>query len=226
MNGLELSRHIQSLGSEHSPRLILFTSISLIDPTFRDQSADVGIFATLTKPARSGLLLSTLADSLAAEPASDQPVSTATGDDDQRLSSLSVLVVDDNAINRKVAGKILRRLSVEPDIVESGGAAVQACKLNSYDAVLMDIEMPDMDGLTATRLIREALEEAQMPYVVALTANAMASERENYLTSGMDDYLSKPIDVPELVRCLGEAADQKQLRAETDPMTSQVVRNG
>ena len=74
-------------------------------------------------------------------------------------------------------------------------AAIERCLAEDYDVVLMDIEMPDMDGITASGLIREKLPAERHPYIVALTANAMASERETYLGAGMDGYLSKPLDV-------------------------------
>jgi CheY-like chemotaxis protein len=125
---------------------------------------------------------------------------------------LHVLLVDDNVINRKVGSKILKRLGYAPVVVSSGADAVESCKAADFDIVLMDIEMPDMDGIAATARIREEVPAARIPYVVALTANAMASERENYLQSGMDDYLSKPIDVDALTASLQAAADRRTAR--------------
>ena len=115
--------------------------------------------------------------------------------------------MDDNAINRQVAKKILKRLGYVPEVVSSGAQAIEACSKTSFDAVLMDIEMPEMDGITAAARIREQAGDRPRPFIVALTANAMASERENYLRSGMDDYLSKPIDVDALSRSLRAAAE-------------------
>ena len=76
----------------------------------------------------------------------------------------------------------------------------------AYDVILMDIEMPDMDGVTAANKIREALDNRPRPYIVALTANAQVSDRENYLKAGLDDYLSKPVDETELLECLVRGA--------------------
>jgi CheY-like chemotaxis protein len=92
-------------------------------------------------------------------------------------------------------------------VVSSGEEAARACFAEHYDVVLMDIEMPDMDGIAATALIRQKLPKALQPYVVALTANAMARERERYLRSGMDDYLSKPLDVAALTASLRAATE-------------------
>ncbi|MGI9503483.1 MAG: response regulator, partial [Geminicoccaceae bacterium] len=132
---------------------------------------------------------------------------------------LRILVVDDNLINQKVAKKTLKRLGYDPDIADGGEAAIERCLAEDYDVVLMDIEMPDMDGITASGLIREKLPAERHPYIVALTANAMASERETYLGAGMDGYLSKPLDVEALIETLetagAEQAASSRSRGET-----------
>ena len=110
-----------------------------------------------------------------------------------------VLLVEDNVNNRKVVQIMLLRLGIEPDIAEDGAAAVSACEAADYDLILMDIQMPVMDGIETTRRIR-ALEDPAKSRVtiIALTANAMKGNAENYLTAGMNDYMSKPIDRSEL----------------------------
>jgi CheY-like chemotaxis protein len=117
-----------------------------------------------------------------------------------------VLLVDDNRINQKVASRILQTNGYAPDVVGSGEEAVRACLARRYDVVFMDIEMPEMDGIAATALIRSRISPSEQPYVVALTANAMAAERQRYLASGMDAYLSKPIDVDALTATLRASA--------------------
>ena len=122
------------------------------------------------------------------------------------LAALSILLVDDNRLNQKVGTKILKQLGLVPDIAGNGIDAIQACVDTCYDVVLMDIEMPDMDGMEAARKIREArLDRA--PFIIALTANAMASDRERYLEAGLDDYLSKPLEPELLVASLQRAGD-------------------
>jgi len=187
--------------------MILFTSISPVDATFRAGADEAGFMAVLTKPTKSGHLLNALVSAIAPEAVTDG--AQAKADDlglPKDLADLTVLLVDDNMINQKVGKKILKRLGFTPDVVSSGEDAIVACLSRPYDIVLMDIEMPDMDGITATGHIREKVPADDMPYIVALTANAMSSERENYLKSGMDDYLSKPIDVDALTDSLRAAA--------------------
>jgi CheY-like chemotaxis protein len=115
---------------------------------------------------------------------------------------MRILLVDDHPTNRKFGGAILRRLGYEPTIAASGSEAIEAAAEGPFDTVLMDIEMPDMDGLEAAARIRAARAGRDRPFVVALTANAIAGDRENYLRSGMDDYVSEPIELSELVRAL------------------------
>ncbi len=106
---------------------------------------------------------------------------------------LNVLVVDDNVINQKVAVKMLQRLKLQPDVVDDGLQAVHAVKSKQYDLVLMDVQMPVMDGLEATRAIRAFEEGKTHTIIVAVTANAIQGDKERCLQSGMDDYLPKPI---------------------------------
>jgi CheY-like chemotaxis protein len=167
--------------------------------------------AVLSKPAKSRHLLKALYDAVRRDADELTPVTAETPKAIDVAcrpdgTPLTMLVVDDNRINQKVASKILARLGYAPDVVSSGEEAVRACMAGRYDVVLMDIEMPEMDGMAATSLIRQKLPKPEQPYVVALTANAMAQERERYLRSGMDDYLSKPLDVGALHASLRAAA--------------------
>lgn len=229
MNGFELARKIKEAASADTPPMLLFTSISSMEPHFREDVKEIGFSAVLTKPAKSGQLLSALAKVMADQPedieAADAPAGSGSPLPDD-VAGLSILLVDDNRINQKVGAKILKRLGYVPDIVGSGEEAIESCKSGSYDVVLMDIEMPDMDGITATGQIREELPESDMPYIVALTANAMASERESYLRSGMDDYLSKPIDVEALDTSLRKAAKfRKSIHKQGDGGMSELPAN-
>jgi CheY-like chemotaxis protein len=113
-----------------------------------------------------------------------------------------VLVAEDNAINQKVVMAMLKRLGCVADLAEDGVAAVERCREAPYDLVLMDCQMPEMDGFEATRLIRQQEAERgaggrRLP-IVALTANALSGDREACLAAGMDDYLSKPVSQPAL----------------------------
>ncbi|RYF98349.1 MAG: response regulator, partial [Chitinophagaceae bacterium] len=106
-----------------------------------------------------------------------------------------ILIAEDNEINQQVIQFILQKLGYEPALVSNGLTAVQAQKEHSYDLVLMDMQMPEMDGLEATRTIRSGNDDA---VIIALTANTMAGDQERCLEAGMNDYLGKPINVEEL----------------------------
>ncbi len=111
---------------------------------------------------------------------------------------LRVLIAEDNSTNQKLALLLLERLGYRADVAGNGLEAVEAVTLRPYDLVLMDVQMPEMDGLEATRRIRETLPEESRPVVVAMTANAMEGDREACLSAGMDDYVAKPIHPEEL----------------------------
>ena len=115
---------------------------------------------------------------------------------------LLILMVEDNLVNQRVAQKMLERLGYRPDIVADGVEAVDAIKRQPYDVILMDIQMPNMDGVTATQTIRRVLPPELQPRVIAMTANALVGDRERFLEAGLDDYISKPIRVEELERAL------------------------
>jgi signal transduction histidine kinase/DNA-binding response OmpR family regulator/uncharacterized membrane protein affecting hemolysin expression len=208
MNGFEFTRNLRRFLGDASPPVILFSSASPLDGAFREGAAKMKFAATLSKPTKSGQLLSALARSLAPDrhfrSAEDIPGPAVVADRD-KSGDMRVLLVDDNSINRKVGSKILKTLGYSPVVVSSGQEAIESCQTGEFDIVLMDIEMPDMDGIAATRRIKDLLPEARLPYIVALTANALSSERESYLNSGMDDYLSKPIDVDALAASIAAA---------------------
>lgn len=212
--GLHMAADIADEFAQDAPPMILYSSVSLLDPDMRAKFDAAGFKAHLMKPAKTQQLLSALVKVI--RPDSDVlelPVPTPQMDWMAQRDALDVLLVDDNEINRKIGSKVLKRLGLDPVVVESGADALDACAARFFDVVFMDIEMPDMDGVSATALLRAQLGDAHHPYIVALTANAMVSDRESYLQSGMDDYLSKPIDIQKLTDCLARA----QAHRETAP---------
>jgi CheY-like chemotaxis protein/HPt (histidine-containing phosphotransfer) domain-containing protein len=118
---------------------------------------------------------------------------------------LRILLAEDNATNQKLAQRLLARMGYGADVVANGLEAVEAVNRQWYDVVLMDVQMPEMDGLEATRHIRRELPDARQPRVIAMTANAMQGDREMCLAAGMDDYVSKPIRIEELVNALSRS---------------------
>lgn len=129
-------------------------------------------------------------------------------DDPVLRESTRILVVEDNPINQRVILALLDRFQQRADVAETGMQAVQACQSQAYDLVLMDLQMPEMDGLEATRQIRQ-LGLSKQPYIIALTANAFEEDRQRCLSSGMDDYLSKPLRRQQLSEALERFATTK-----------------
>jgi CheY-like chemotaxis protein len=115
---------------------------------------------------------------------------------------LRILLAEDNVVNQKLALRLLSQMGYRADVAANGLEAIQAVERQSYDVVLMDVQMPEMDGLEATRQICARWSPDQRPRIIAMTANAMQGDRELCLEAGMDDYLAKPIRVDELVAAL------------------------
>eukprot|EP00904_Undaria_pinnatifida_P002330 jgi/Undpi1/12098/HiC_scaffold_41.g14071.m1 len=150
--------------------------------------------AGLTKPIKPGLLHKTIVKCMASNlvqsvtpPLSGKKVVT------RELSTLRILLAEDNQVNQKVASRLLQKLGYRVDLASNGLEAVDSVRRQAYDVILMDVQMPEMDGVEATRIIRRELAREAQPHIIALTANAMVGDREKYLRAGMDDYVSKPV---------------------------------
>lgn len=120
---------------------------------------------------------------------------------------LKILIAEDNIINQKLASKILNKLGYVPEIADNGKIAINKCQTTDFDLILMDVLMPEMDGLETTRYIREKF--TRQPQIVAMTANAMPKDREDCINAGMDDYLSKPFKIEDLLEVLQRVALSK-----------------
>jgi PAS domain S-box-containing protein len=204
ISGESLGRRILDEPEFFGTRLVMMTSAGRRGDGARLAAA--GFDAYLVKPVRP----EDLRGALTAVLSSDSPKSSARGLvtrhflREARRRSLRILLAEDDLTNQKVAQGFLARLGLEVDTVSSGAAALEALRGFSYDLVLMDVQMPVMDGLEATRAIRDANNNALAPHVpiIALTARAMEGDREACLLAGMDDYLSKPITLQSLSRLL------------------------
>jgi CheY-like chemotaxis protein len=113
---------------------------------------------------------------------------------------LRILIGEDDAMNQQLAIKILNKLGYKPDVAPNGQEVLEIVSHDNYDMILMDVQMPVMDGLEATRMIRLCL--SVQPIVIAMTANSMQGDREECLRAGMDDYISKPVNIIELVNII------------------------
>jgi PAS domain S-box-containing protein len=211
MDGLRLADEIRRRPATSGLPLVLLASLGRGQrvPRF-DQFA-----ASLTKPIKASqlydALLAIFARGAPTRPHQDSARNAARARPSfdagmaQRLP-LRILITEDNEINQDVISQFLSRLGYHADVAENGRAALEALQRRPYDVVLMDVQMPEMDGLEATRRIRRDLASEQQPRIIAVTANAVRSEREECLAAGMDDYISKPIDSGQLILALERCA--------------------
>jgi CheY-like chemotaxis protein len=163
-----------------------------------------GFAAFLLKPIKPSQLYDVLVGILAkeAEVAKAPEVARQFDGEMGKRHPLRILLAEDNAVNQKLALRLLERFGYRADMAANGVEAIRAVERQPYDVVLMDVQMPEMDGLEATRQICARWGVGERPRIVAMTANALAEDREACLAAGMDDYLSKPIRVEELVAAL------------------------
>ena len=163
----------------------------------------------LASPASDPQLRSSLVNSLAAHrafaPQEKTPGVELLQSEVGRAHPLRILLAEDNVVNQKVAVNILRKLGYQADVVTDGVQVLEALKAQPYDVVLMDVQMPEIDGEQATERIRKELPAEHQPWIVALTAHALKGDRERYLAAGMNDYLSKPINIERLIGVLKSA---------------------
>ena len=122
---------------------------------------------------------------------------------------LRILLAEDNVVNQKLALRLLTQMGYRADVASNGLEAVESVQRQAYDVVLMDVQMPELDGLDATRRICALAAPGERPRIVAMTANAMQGDREMCLAAGMDDYLTKPIRVERLVEALDQVSARK-----------------
>ncbi len=201
MDGLMLAREIERENGKNELPLVMLSSLGR--PELEAQ--DVNFAAHLTKPVKASALYDVLIGLCAEENEARTPDQKDKSAFDAQMAErlpLRILLVEDNAINQKLALRMLERLGYRADLSSNGLEALEALRQQTYDVVLMDVQMPEMDGLEATRQIRRVIAPKAQPRIIAMTANAMKEDREACLAAGMDDYLSKPIRVGELVAAL------------------------
>ncbi len=193
--GDELVKNLRA----HQPGLPIVLLTAASDGVRQGQSAEPFVMR-LPKPIKPTFLGECLSRLMkgGAIPAPAAPAPTTPHSELARGIPLDILLVEDNPVNQKVALHLLNRLGYQADAVSNGLEAIRAIEQRDYDLVFMDVQMPEMDGLTATREIRQLLPKTRQPIVVALTANAVQGDRERCIAAGMDDYLPKPVKLDDL----------------------------
>ena len=178
-----------------------------------DSDPGKGSRFSFTIRGRTGAAAASLEPPVHAEPAQ---AAAADGDRLGDRHPLRVLVAEDNGVNQKVALAMLRHLGYRADLAANGVEAVEAVRRVPYDIVFMDLQMPHLDGIDATKQIIGEHPPARRPRIVALTANAFAEDREQCLAAGMDDYVSKPLKTETLEAALIRAALIRAARIDAD----------
>ncbi len=204
MDGIELAEVIRRRWPDAATRTILLTSMDYD----AKEAARVGIATYLYKPVKPAALHEAL--SQPANTRRSTPMDSYAAKWDATLAErrpLRILAAEDNLVNQKVIQTLLGRYGYRVDLAGDGQQAVAAIRRQPYDVVLMDVQMPEMDGVEATQAIRAELPPERQPYIIAMTANAFDDQRRIYLESGMNDYVSKPVRPAMLLAALDRVAE-------------------
>ena len=225
MDGSEATRRIKE-----DPKLSKVTTVIMVTAYGREeimeQAESAGIDGFLIKPVNQSVLFNTVLEAFGKDSVEGYTPRVKNEFDQTTLAGVRgahILLAEDNEINQQVASEILEGAGFFVDIANNGQEAVDMVQANNYDAVLMDIQMPEMDGMEATRVIREMEQFKELP-IIAMTAHAMAGDREKSLKIGMQDHLTKPINPQELFIALAQwvAPGERELPEGFDTETGKV----
>jgi CheY-like chemotaxis protein len=207
MDGMQLAEAIR--GREHGKHLPLIVLTSTSDRFLQAEADRLNFSAYVSKPVKKShlyeILLRALQRTAAPKPA-PAPVSIFDSAFATRMP-LRILLAEDNVVNQKVALRILGKLGYHADVAANGQEAVDALNRQRYDVVLMDVQMPEVDGLDATRIIRHSLPAEWQPAIIAMTAAAMQEDRQACIDAGMNGFVSKPIRLEQLTTALGDSVN-------------------
>jgi signal transduction histidine kinase/DNA-binding response OmpR family regulator len=206
LDGVELAESLRTARPDRPLPVVILSSIG------QHARTAPNVTAMLIKPVKPSALHDALADALAGAPAAVATHGAAATSHGEAAAgraatdkpAVRILLAEDNAVNQKLAVRLLERMGLSADVVGDGRAAVDRLAEGEYDVVLMDVQMPELDGLEATRRIRDQWPDRKVR-IIGLTANAMAGDREACLAAGMDDYVSKPIRPEELEAAIAKA---------------------
>ena len=220
MDGLALAAEIRKLPGGDSLPLVMLTSLG-------HREADLGgvrFAAFLNKPIKPSQLYDALLNVFSHQPASAVPARTGGADQfDPTMATrfpLRILIAEDNLTNQKIALNLLSRMGYTAEVAANGVEVLRQLEERDVDLILMDMQMPEMDGLEASRQIHQRWGHGHHPHIVAMTANAMESDREACFAAGMDDYVSKPIRLPALVAALERGARATRPSAASERTTN------
>jgi GAF domain-containing protein/CheY-like chemotaxis protein len=219
MDGLDLAARIH----ERLPGLplVLASSISQHDVATDPRWVSAGIGAVVVKPIKASPLHAAVATVLGSMvDDADVAVSSALDEELATRHPVRILLAEDNVVNQKLAIRLLEKLGYRADVVGNGIEAIEALERQTYDLLLSDVQMPEMDGLEATRRILERWPPGERPWIVAMTAEAMSGDRERCLAAGMNDYLAKPIRVDELVAAIKRTPRRGPAVADAGPLAA------
>jgi PAS domain S-box-containing protein len=223
MDGVECARRIVDMSRtrDRAPTVMMLTAFSRDEVQKRLEEQQVQVAALLTKPVTPSSLLDACCQALGlasrATTRSERRKRTLTSDQSM-LKGARILLVEDNEINREVALELLADEGIEVEVAINGREALEILTRERFDGVLMDCQMPVMDGFAATRTLRERPELRELP-VIAMTANAMVGDRERALAAGMNDHIAKPIVIDEMFSTLARwlAPKRQDVAAARDP---------
>ena len=204
MDGLTLAEQIQSIPDYQRLPLVMLSSVGKL--TLEEIAGRAKFAAFLSKPIKQSQLYEVLVSVLGSQPISVKPktsiIKLPVSNEPEVGLPLRILVVEDVTVNQKVALLSLKRLGYRADIANNGLEALEALRRQNYNVVFMDVQMPEMDGLQATKRICQMFRPAKRPWIVAMTAHAMRGDREECLAAGMNDYISKPVRAEALIKAL------------------------
>ncbi|MCF4966228.1 PAS domain S-box protein [Nostoc sp. CMAA1605] len=210
MDGLTLAREIRKRSTYQYLPLVILTSWG--KPDHHHDFENMKYIAYLHKPIKQSQLYDVLTSNLGHQPIPGNVAHPYLSSITQNLAEqlpLRILLAEDMVINQKVALLMLRKIGYRADVVGNGLEVLEALQHQTYDVVLMDVNMPEMDGLETSRRIRQTRHGDTHLYIIAMTANAMQGDREACLAAGMDDYISKPIQIDDLAKALSKCQPLK-----------------
>ena len=203
-DGFQLVEEAHERLQQDGSKVIMLTSDRR--PGDVERCRELGVSAHLTKPLRQAELLRSIQKAIGR----DTLISEAPQARPTPIRKLRLLVAEDNVVNQRLAAALLTRRGHDPVVVSNGSEAVDAWKREKFDAIFMDVQMPEMDGFEATTAIRQAEQETGGHIaIIAMTAHAMSGDRERCLKGGMDDYITKPISIKEVDRVLQQLAEKR-----------------